>query len=138
LSRPASDDSFGTFNLSREGQITDRFTKAIEQLGSLDDKGKPKLEIRLGGIYALERIARDSERDHTVIMEVLTTYVREHSPRKADDPKDQKTPQKPPKMPVVRGRSFCAQVQTFRQFSLFSAGVGLSMTPKLCADSALV
>ena len=44
----------------------------------------------------MERIARDSERDHWVIMEVLTTYVREHSPRKKkDDPKAQKTPQPP-------------------------------------------
>src|SRR6266540_3559002 len=35
----------------REGQITERFTRAIEQLGS------DNLDVRLGGIYALERIA---------------------------------------------------------------------------------
>jgi hypothetical protein len=35
--------------------------------------------VRLGGIYALERIARDSRRDHEPIMEVLATYVREHA-----------------------------------------------------------
>ena len=74
--------SVQTFNLAREGQITDRYTKAIEQLGASDGTGISKLEVRLGGIYALERIARDSERDHRTIMEVLTTYVREHSPRK--------------------------------------------------------
>ena len=56
--------------VSEEGQITERFTKAIEQLGS------DKPEIRLGGIYALERIARDSERDHWPIMEVLSSYIR--------------------------------------------------------------
>jgi hypothetical protein len=33
----------------------------------------------LGGIYALERIARDSEKDHWTIIEVLTAYVREHA-----------------------------------------------------------
>jgi uncharacterized protein YjbI with pentapeptide repeats len=60
-----------TLAISREGQITERFTKAIEQLG--DTESLPK---RLGGIYALERIARDSERDHWPIMEVLTAYVR--------------------------------------------------------------
>jgi Pentapeptide repeats (8 copies) len=54
-------------------QSTDRFTKAIAQLG--DDK----LEIKLGGIYALERIAKDSERDYSTIIEVLTTYMRENS-----------------------------------------------------------
>src|SRR6266542_3345247 len=81
------DLSAKTLDLSREGQITDRFTKALEQLGALDGAGKPKLEVRLGGIYAVERIARDSEKDHRVIMEVLTAYVREHSPRKEESQK---------------------------------------------------
>ena len=40
------------------------------------------MAIRLGGIYALERIAKDSETDHGPIMEVLTAYVREKAPRK--------------------------------------------------------
>jgi hypothetical protein len=61
------------FWLSREGQVTDRYTKAIEQLGS------DKLDVRIGGIYALERIARDSVKDHATVMEVLTTFIREHS-----------------------------------------------------------
>ena len=53
--------------------MTDRFTKAIEQLGS------DKLDVRIGGIYALERIARDSAKDHPTVMEVLTAFIREHS-----------------------------------------------------------
>src|SRR5580693_3207542 len=61
------------FTLSREGQVTDRYTKAIEQLGS------DKFDVRIGGIYALERIARDSERDHPTVMEVLSAFIREHS-----------------------------------------------------------
>jgi len=61
------------FTLSREGQVTDRYTKAIEQLGS------DKLDVRIGGIYALERVARDSSRDHPTVMEVLTAFIREHS-----------------------------------------------------------
>src|SRR5664280_1973712 len=72
--------------ISQEGQITDRFSKAIAQLGETDSKGNPKLEVRLGGIYALERIANESERDHWPIMEVLCTYVRENAPRKPQDP----------------------------------------------------
>jgi hypothetical protein len=59
---------------SREGQITERFTNAIDQLGS------EKLEIKLGGIYALERIAKDSPGDRAAIADVLTAFVREHSP----------------------------------------------------------
>src|SRR6266851_3841826 len=61
------------FALSREGQVTDRYTKAIEQLGS------DKLDVRIGGIYSLERVARDSARDHPTVMEVLSAFVREHS-----------------------------------------------------------
>jgi uncharacterized protein YjbI with pentapeptide repeats len=71
--------------VSQEGQITDRFGKAVEQLGAVDAAGKEKLEIRLGGIYALERIANESERDHWPIMEILCTYVREHAQRKEND-----------------------------------------------------
>lgn len=64
-----------SFALNRAGQLTDRFTKAIEQLGHKE------LDVRLGGIYALERIARDSKEDHPQVVEVLTAYVREHAPR---------------------------------------------------------
>jgi hypothetical protein len=62
-----------TFELTEQGQVTERYTKAIEQLGS------DKLDVRIGGIYALERIARDSARDHPTVVEVLTAFIREHS-----------------------------------------------------------
>jgi uncharacterized protein YjbI with pentapeptide repeats len=60
--------------VTEEGKLTERFSKAVELLGS------DKLDIRLGGIYALERIARDSQKDHWTVMEVLTAFVRENSP----------------------------------------------------------
>jgi uncharacterized protein YjbI with pentapeptide repeats len=59
--------------VAREGQITERFTRAIEQLGS------ERMEVRLGGIYALERIANDSDKDYWTIIETLTAYVRENA-----------------------------------------------------------
>lgn len=59
--------------VTEQRQVTDRYTRAIEQLGS------DKLDIRLGGIYALERVASDSARDHPVVMEVLAAFIREHS-----------------------------------------------------------
>ena len=62
-----------SFVLSREGQVTDRYTKAVEQLGS------DKLDVRIGGIYALERVARDSAKDHSTVIEVLTAFIRGHS-----------------------------------------------------------
>ena len=69
-----------TVRVAEEGQVTERFTRAIAQLR---DK---EMAIRLGGIYALERIAKDSEKDHGPIMEVLTAYVRERAPRPATPP----------------------------------------------------
>jgi uncharacterized protein YjbI with pentapeptide repeats len=59
---------------ANQKQITERFSKAIEQLGS------DKPEVILGGIYTLERIARDSEPDQWTIMEVLTAFVRHNVP----------------------------------------------------------
>jgi Pentapeptide repeats (8 copies) len=65
-----------TYRLAREGQITDRFSKAVEQLGN------EKIEVRLGGIYALERLMRDSPADQRTIMETLAAFVRLHAPAK--------------------------------------------------------
>ena len=63
-----------TVAVAQEGQITERFTRAIEQLGS------DKIAIRLGGIYALERVAQDSpDKDHRQVMQVLAAYVQENS-----------------------------------------------------------
>ena len=60
--------------VAEEGHITERFTRAIAQLGDKENRA-----IRLGGIYALERLAKDSEKDYGPIMEVLTAYVRENA-----------------------------------------------------------
>ena len=61
------------FTRSREAWATERYMTAVEQLGS------DKLDVRIGGIYALERVARDSARDHPTVMEVLCAFIREHS-----------------------------------------------------------
>jgi uncharacterized protein YjbI with pentapeptide repeats len=60
--------------LARAGQVTERFTRAVDQLGS------KRLDVRLGGIYALERIARDFEEDSPVVVDILSAYVRTHAP----------------------------------------------------------
>jgi Pentapeptide repeats (8 copies) len=61
--------------LAEAKQVTERFSKAVEMLGNEDS-----LHVRLGGIYALERIARDSDDDYWQVMEVLTAFVRSESP----------------------------------------------------------
>lgn len=74
-------------NTDEQGLITDRIAKAVEQLGASkvvwtegQQSSEPNFEVRLGGIYSLERIALDSLRDHIPIMEILCAYVRENSP----------------------------------------------------------
>ena len=52
----------------------DRFSKAVEQLGN------DNIHVRLGGIYALEQIAKDAEEKYYwAVMETLTAYIRRES-----------------------------------------------------------
>ena len=108
-SRAALVNSQETLRTTQEGQITDRFTRAIEQLGKSDDvSGKTNnLAIRLGGIYSLERLARDSldsdqspeknkgKSDHWVIVEILTTYIAKNSQWTAEKEKETTIPPLP-------------------------------------------
>jgi len=54
-----------------ERQTTERFARAMELLSD------EKLEVRLGGIYTLEQLAKDSPIDQGPVIEVLATFVRE-------------------------------------------------------------
>ncbi|MEV0177074.1 pentapeptide repeat-containing protein [Streptomyces sp. NPDC050803] len=60
-------------NISEQGQVTERFTAATEQLGS------ETVDVRLGGIYSLRRIMNDSPEDRQVILEVLTAFIHTHA-----------------------------------------------------------
>lgn len=76
----------------KEGHLTDRISAAVEQLGAektvkKDDKETtvPNIEVRIGGILSLERIAQDSTaydkgRDHVRVMEILCAYIRHNAP----------------------------------------------------------
>ncbi|MDY0361018.1 MAG: pentapeptide repeat-containing protein [Desulforegulaceae bacterium] len=65
----------------RAGQITDSFIRANEQLGAVTSEGKPQIETRLGGIYALEKIAKENKEEYfCVVFDILTAYVRLNSP----------------------------------------------------------
>lgn len=61
--------------IAQEGLLTDRFARAIEQLGNQDS-----LATRLGGIFTLEQIAKDSKEYYKPIVELLTAFVRQNSP----------------------------------------------------------
>jgi len=90
-----------TVRTQQEGHMTDRIAKAVEMLGTEKtvkevaegDDGQvvqvertaPNLEVRIGAILSLERIAQDSTthdkgRDHVRVMEILCAYIRENAP----------------------------------------------------------
>ena len=62
-----------TLDVTDREQVGDRYLRAVEQLGS------DMLEVRIGAIYALERVTVDSARDHPIVMEVLAAFIRERS-----------------------------------------------------------
>jgi hypothetical protein len=68
--------------LTREGQVTDRYVQAIKLLAS------DKLHERLGGIYALERIMKDSDRDLATVVEVLAAFIRTYGESGPSSPAD--------------------------------------------------
>ncbi|WP_435259490.1 pentapeptide repeat-containing protein [Thioclava sp. FR2] len=89
-----------TVTFQKEGHITDRINTAVEMLGaektvkrrdvaedgtvSTAEETVPNIEVRIGAILSLERIAQDSTaydkgRDHVRVMEILCAYVRENS-----------------------------------------------------------
>jgi hypothetical protein len=59
--------------LDRATKATERFARAIELL----DPARP-LDVRLGAIYLLERVARESPLEHAPVVEILSAYVRSH------------------------------------------------------------
>jgi uncharacterized protein YjbI with pentapeptide repeats len=71
---------FLNFSQGENRLITERFTRSIEQLGNQAET------IRIGGIYALERIAKDSAKDSWTILEVLSSFIRGAQNIKGQDP----------------------------------------------------
>ena len=66
-------------NAAELGQITERFTRAIDQLGAVRSDNEPAPEIRAGGVRSLERIAGESVEDFWPVLDILTAYVRSES-----------------------------------------------------------
>ncbi|MGW4086298.1 pentapeptide repeat-containing protein [Streptomyces sp. NPDC004822] len=59
---------------AQEGYVTDRFSRAVDQLGS------DKRDVRIGGLHALWRIAEQSARDREAIISLQAAYLRTHLP----------------------------------------------------------
>lgn len=63
-----------TSEQAQQAQFADRYTRAVSQLGD------QALDVRIGGIYALQRLGVDSSRDEPTVVAVLSAYVRNHLP----------------------------------------------------------
>lgn len=82
------DETQRQINVAQDGQRADRFGKAVELLGS------ESVDTRLGGIYALGNLAKESPKDHVAAVDVLAAYVRGHAPlaRDCELPKTRESP----------------------------------------------
>jgi hypothetical protein len=80
--------------IDRETHYTSIFSKSVEQLGATREvkqvqlhdnkfesvsKTAPNIEVRLGGIHSIVRLAEESKRDAKKIENMLLSYVRENS-----------------------------------------------------------
>jgi hypothetical protein len=64
-----------TYRLAHRGQLTERFSKALERLGSDEPY------VRLGGVHALAHVLADSAAHHQDVVEVLVAFIRQRTPR---------------------------------------------------------
>ena len=64
-----------TFDVTERGHQTERYSKAVEQMGS------ESIVERLGGIYALEQLATETAnpRDRATVVQVISAFARVHS-----------------------------------------------------------
>ena len=61
--------------LTDDKQVAERFSKAVEMLGSSE-----KLELRVGGIYSLEKISEDSPGKYlSAVIDILASFIKRKS-----------------------------------------------------------
>jgi hypothetical protein len=67
---------------TRDNNLAENFGRSIDQLGS------ERLEVRIGAVYGLERIARHSEQERDGVVVTLCTFIRDRCPRVGSTPRD--------------------------------------------------
>lgn len=95
--------------IDRETHYTTIFSKSVEQLGATrehkeayegagkaDARTVPSIEIRLGGIHSLSRLADESARDAPKVENILLSFVRENSWYTRDGVRSSLPPQRYP------------------------------------------
>ena len=71
--------------INEQGQITESMVHAIAQIGAFN-RDKPNIEVRLGGLYSLQRIMQDGQRDEETIAKIFYAYVRENAKKDETNP----------------------------------------------------
>ena len=79
---------------SRAGQLPGRYTRALGQLGRVE------LDVRIGGIGALERVARDSPGHHPAVLGMLAAFIWERSGPHRPPPGPGQAPERSPRPDV--------------------------------------
>lgn len=74
--------------VNRDGQITDRFSRAVEHIAS------DNVEVRTGGLYVLERVSRDSPKDRLSVQVTIGSFVHNRSPWRVGSPDGPEHPTK--------------------------------------------
>ncbi|MFD1081653.1 pentapeptide repeat-containing protein [Micromonospora andamanensis] len=64
-------------DVALKGQASDRYNNAVRQL---NEPGSEKLLLRVGAIYALEQLMRNSPPDQPATIEIIAGFVRLNSP----------------------------------------------------------
>jgi uncharacterized protein YjbI with pentapeptide repeats len=68
--RETATASRNQLKLSEQGQVTDRYTRAVEQLGH------EKAPVRLGALYSLDHLAQDNPEYRHTVVDVVCAYLR--------------------------------------------------------------
>jgi len=71
-----------------ERRVTELYTRAVDQLGS------DRVAVRLGGLYALERLAQDHPKQRQTVVDIVCAYLRmPHDQAGADGQQEQQVRQ---------------------------------------------
>ncbi len=73
-----------------ERLITEQISRGVDQIGAYKQTAnvtvlEPNIDVRLGGLYSLQRIMQDSVRDMLPIARIFYAYVRENVKRVKDE-----------------------------------------------------
>ncbi len=67
-----------------ERLVTEQISRSVDQIGAYKQSAdgkilEPNMEVRLGGLYSLQRIMKNSQSDEDSIAKIFYAYVRENA-----------------------------------------------------------